>query len=108
MNSPAVKPVDGLYRPAEAAAYLAMSTKQLRGHVQDGAIRYIVTGRGDKRPRIAFAKSDLDEFIERRARVQPCLSTSRGSLRSTNMTSGTEVIDFAAQRKPPIAARPRR
>jgi hypothetical protein len=43
-------------RLADAAAYLAMSTKLLRVHVQDGAIRYIVIGRSDRRRRTAFAQ----------------------------------------------------
>src|SRR5215831_10312122 len=99
---------DGLYKATEAASYLAMSTKQLRGHVHDGAIRFIVTGRGDRRPRIAFARSDLDEFIERRARVQPCPSTSRRVRPSTSTIFGTAVIDFSARQRPPTSAKPNR
>ena len=81
----------------EAAEALKISVKTLRGHVRDGAIRYIVTGRGKKRPGIAFAQSDLEEFEERQRRrsAPPCQSGKTNVQDSTSTISGGEVIAFS-------------
>lgn len=55
----------------EAAAELKISVKTLRGHVKDGAIRYIVTGRGTKRLMIAFDPADILLFQYEQAGGRP-------------------------------------
>jgi hypothetical protein len=94
-----------LLSPTEAAAELKITLKTLRGHVADGSIAFVITGRGKKRPRYAFAKVDLDAFEEaRRRRRLPaegrkqCRSTAREALNSTVTTSGGEVVAFSALR----------
>mgnify|MGYP000533564334 CR=1 FL=1 len=65
-----------LLSPDEAAAGLRISRKTLRGHVKDGTLRYVIIGRGTKRPRIAFTPADRAEFEDRqRRRNAPCPST---------------------------------
>jgi excisionase family DNA binding protein len=67
-----------LRTPQEAAARLRCSQRTLRAHVRAGALRYVIIGRGTKRPRRGFTDADLDEFIERQTRRDaPCLSTGR-------------------------------
>src|SRR5215831_7084198 len=56
-------PLDGLRTPAEAARKLRCSVKTLRAHVAAGDLRYVIIGKGTKRPRIRFTAADLDEFI---------------------------------------------
>lgn len=90
----------------EAATELRISVKVLRGHVKDGAIRYVVTGRGPKRPRISFDPADIEQFKEARKRWSaPCPSIVRKGTRSTTSTSSSEVIGFLARREQAIAAR---
>ncbi len=54
---------NGLRTPAEAAARLQISMKQLRAFVRSGELRYVNVGRGSKKPRIRFTDADLTEFI---------------------------------------------
>ena len=43
-----------LLSPKIAALRLGISTKTLKGHVDDGELRYINVGRGKKKPRRKF------------------------------------------------------
>jgi len=84
-----------LLSPKIAACRLGISTKTLKGHVDDGELRYINVGRGKKKTRRMFTGSDLDEFIERRGRRDvPCQSTNIKKVRSTTSTSSSKVIGF--------------
>lgn len=99
-----------LLTPKDAAAALNMSVKTLRGHVADGNIRYIVIGRGRKRPNIAFDDSDIAEFKDhqRRRRAPLCLSTRQKTHRSTATTSSSEVVAFMAQLEQLQSAKPKK
>src|SRR5258708_23651919 len=96
-----------LFNRKQAAKKLNISEDQLAGLVQDGELRYINVGRGQKRPRMRFADEDLDEFIARRRRREACLSGSPKTHRCTDMISGSEVIGFTAQRNARLAKKPR-
>jgi excisionase family DNA binding protein len=96
--------VSALLTPAEAARDLKISVRTLRGHVDDGAIRYIIVGRGKKRPRIAFAPADIEEFERQRRRrkakieTKPCRSIGRKARHTGITTSGSNVVAFSALR----------
>ena len=80
---------------AQAAAHLNITDEQVTAFVQDGTLPFINVGRGSKRPRYRFVRSDLDTFIEhRRQREAQCPSTNPNSRRSTHSTSVTVVSDF--------------
>lgn len=49
---------------SEAAKVLNVSVRTLRGHVRDGAIPYVAIGRGLRRPKKAFMRSDISTFIQ--------------------------------------------
>jgi hypothetical protein len=71
-----------LHTPNEAAARLRCSRKTLNAHVRSGALRYVLIGRGTKRPRRMFTDADLDEFIERQRRMAvPCPSIAQKARR---------------------------
>jgi excisionase family DNA binding protein len=91
----------------EAAKWLKITEDQLAALVHDGEISYINTGRGKKRPRRRFAEEDLEEFKARRRRREVCLSGNPKTRRSTDMTSGSAVIGFTAQRNARLAKKPR-
>jgi hypothetical protein len=92
-----MEPEGQLLSLPKAAEHLGLSDKTLREHVRAGDIRYVLIGQGRKRKHRMFASEDLAEFVEsRRRRDAKCQSTSPLSRRSTNMTSGSKVIDFAA------------
>lgn len=55
-----------LLTPAEAAAVLNVSEKQLGFLVRAGEIPYVNIGLGEKRERRRFDAADIDAFIERR------------------------------------------
>jgi hypothetical protein len=105
---------DGLYSLAEAAAYLTIAVRTLRGHVKDGTISYVVTGRGKKRPAYAFAQADLDAFEEQRRRrripivSRACPSSGRPAASTTITTSGSGVIAFTELRARRASATPKR
>ena len=101
---------NGLRTPAEAAARLQISAKQLRAFVRSGELRYVNVGRGSKKPRIRFTDADLTEFIAARTRRNnpPCPSTARKTRRTTFMTSSSEVIGFQARRNARAAEKPKR
>ncbi len=86
---------DQLLTPTQAAELLGISTKTLREHVRSGEIAVISTGCGMKRPRVAYAASDIQDFINRR-RTRLCQSTNTKTARSTNTTFNSGVIAFAA------------
>lgn len=106
----------GLLTPAQAAKALTIKPRTLREHVKDGTITYVITGRGKKRPRIAFAQSDLDAFEEdRRRRNLPivetrepsCPSTGRAKAHSIITTSGSTVVAFSDLQKRRAGATPK-
>lgn len=90
---------------AEAAAALGISAKTLRGHVKDGQITYIATGRGTKKMRRMFDACDLEAFLERRRRTDTCPSISQRGRRTTILTSSGPVADFTVLREQRRAAR---
>jgi hypothetical protein len=86
-----------LFSLRQAARKLGMSTKTLKGHADDGEIRYINTARGKKHRRMMFTEADIEEFIERRARREvPCLSIATRKAHSTTSISKSKVIAFTA------------
>jgi hypothetical protein len=92
----------GLLTAAQAAAKLGCSIKTLNGHITSGAIGYVITGHGTKRPRKMFTDADLDQFIAAQTRKDsPCPSTASRARHSGTSTSSGAVIDFTAPRKPP-------
>ncbi|UHD47411.1 helix-turn-helix domain-containing protein [Aureimonas altamirensis] len=88
----------GLLRPNEVAAYLAISTRQLRDLTRAGSIRYTNVGLQDRETR-RYAPEDLVAFIEERR----CQFSSALAPRSTRTTLAGEVIDFTIP--PPIHVR---
>jgi hypothetical protein len=91
---------DGLRTMREAAAKLACSIKTLKAHVAAGAIGYVVTGHGSKRPRRMFTDADINAFIANQTRKDSpaCPSTATRARRSGNSISNAEVIAFTARR----------
>ena len=88
----------------EAATYLSTTDEQVIAFVRGGALAYVNIGRGAKRARYRFTKSDLDAFIEqRRQREVQCLSTKKPTRRISNSTSSTVVGDFLGLRAAQIA-----
>src|SRR4051794_2817674 len=53
----------GLLTAAQAAAKLNCSIKTLNGHVKACELKYVIIGRGSKRPRRMFTDADLVQFI---------------------------------------------
>src|SRR5262245_18588718 len=95
------EPSVGLRTPAEAARKLHCSIKTLNGHVAAGDLRYVIIGKGMKRPRRMFADDDLDEFITTQSRKDvPCPSTRTRARHTSNLISSGEVIAFTAQPRP--------
>src|SRR5439155_18085640 len=90
---------DGLRTPREAAAKLRCSTKMLQGHVTSGALRYIQTGLGTRRPRRMFTDADLAAFVANQTRKDSpaCPSTKVRIRPTTSSTSNGEVIAFTAR-----------
>src|SRR5688500_5750229 len=99
----------GLITMREAAARLRCSPKTLNAHIRSGALRYVITGAGAKRPRRMFTDADLDEFIEGQTRRDaPCQSIARKKARrSTTTISKSTVLDFTALRDAATAGRPK-
>jgi hypothetical protein len=104
-------PQEGLRTADEAAAKLRCSIKTLRGHVRSGALRYVVTGHGIKRPHKMFTDADIDEFIANQTRKEApasCPSLRTPARRSSGTTSRSEVIAFSARPNARTAAKPKR
>jgi hypothetical protein len=94
---------DGLKTAAQAATKLNCSIKTLNAHVAAGDLRYVIIGKGTKRPHRMYAAADLDEFIANQTRkVTPACPSTAGRARHTGTSiSGAEVIDFRLPRKQP-------
>ena len=108
--APALLP-DGLRTPAEAARKLRCSIKTLRAHVAASDLRYVIIGKGTKRPRIRFAPADLDEFITNQTRKDvacPPTSPKTAARRISTTTSKCEVIGFTARRNARRGAKPKK
>jgi hypothetical protein len=105
-----IRPPDGLHTASEAAAKLRCSIKTLNGHIDSGALGYVIIGHGTKRPRRMFTDAALDAFIANQTRkdVPSCPSTRTRVRHSGNSTSGGEVIAFTAQPKPRPDAKPKK
>ena len=103
-------PPDGLYTASEAAAKLRCSTKTLAGHVALGALRYVQTGHGTRRPRRMFTEADLDAFIANQTRQDSpaCASTKTRVRPTTSSTSNGEVIAFTARQNAQPSGKRRR
>jgi len=102
---------DGLRTPAEAARKLGCSVKTLRAHVAAGDLRYVIIGKGTKRPRRMFADPDLNEFIANQTRKDvPCPSTriETAARRSSISISKSKVIGFMEARNRRRDAKPKR
>ncbi|WP_210011378.1 helix-turn-helix domain-containing protein [Neorhizobium galegae] len=96
-----------LLTPAEAAAMLTISVKVLREHVDAGEIAFIPKGSGKKRPRMAFDRKDILDFINRR-RMRKCPPTSPKTRRITTSTSNLGVIGFMERREKLLAEKRKR
>jgi hypothetical protein len=96
----------GLLTAAQAAVKLNCSVKTLNGHVKACELKYVIIGRGTKRPRKMFTDADLDQFIANQTReALPCPSPASRARHTGISTSKCEVIDFAGPRKPPTGAK---
>jgi excisionase family DNA binding protein len=103
---PGIADEAGLLMIDQAAAYLNVTEDQVAGFVQDGELSYINMGRGKKRARYRFTKSDLDAFIEQRRRREVfCQSTNPKSRRSTTTPSRSVVVGFTARRNARLAGK---
>jgi hypothetical protein len=109
-HKPRVLVPDGLLTLAQAAGRLGCSIKTLKGHVESGALGYVVIGHGSKRPRKMFTAADLDAFITNQTRKDSpiCPSTKTRARLSSTSTSSSEVIAFTARRGARPGARRRR
>ena len=83
----ALRPLDGLRTPAEAAAKLRCSIKTLNGHVAAGVLKYVSIGHGTKRPRKMFTDADLDTFIAAQTREAFAMSVYRPAKRHTGIST---------------------
>ena len=102
-------PDGGLQTAAQAAAKLNCSTKTLNAHVAAGDLRYVIIGKGTKRPRRMFSVADLDNFIANQTRKEPpCLSDATRGRRSGSTTSKSEIIAFSGVQKRRRDAKPKR
>jgi hypothetical protein len=90
---------DGLRTLREGAERLGCSVKTLQGHIASGALKYVVTGHGNKRPRKMLTDADLDDFIANQTRKDvPCPSTRPVDRRISTSISKSVVIGFTARR----------
>jgi hypothetical protein len=103
-------PPDGLRTPDEAARKLRCSVKTLNAHVAAGDLRYVIIGKGTKRPRRMFTDADLDAFIANQTRKDSpaCRSIASRVRRSGTSNSESEVIAFTAQPRPRTSAKPKK
>jgi hypothetical protein len=82
-----------LLAPADAAAWLGISDRQLRALTCSGAIRYVNIGLGAKREARRYDPADLAEFMEERR----CQSSRGQERKPTRTISGGQVLDFRAR-----------
>src|SRR5215470_708677 len=104
-------PPDGLLTSAEAARKLRCSIKTLNAHVAAGDLRYVIIGKGTKRPRRMYVAADLDAFIANQTRKDvPCPPTgpTTAARRISTTTSKCEVIGFTARRNARRAVKPKK
>ncbi len=85
-----------LLTPKDAAARLAISVQQLKDLTDDGLLRWVNIGRGNKRPTRRYTEVDLDEFIERRS--TRCQSIKKQVAKPIRMTSSYAAVDLQAIR----------
>ncbi|MCV0379031.1 MAG: helix-turn-helix domain-containing protein [Nitratireductor sp.] len=85
-----------LMTPAEAAAQLGISSRQLRDLTTDGEIPFVNIGRGERATR-RYDPIDIAAFIMARKKTA-CPSISAPAHRSTATTSAVVGIDFQARR----------
>jgi excisionase family DNA binding protein len=86
---------DPLLTPKETAAVLRVSLDTLDGIVADGDLVFVNVGRGVRKPRRMFARSDIDGFINRRKRRrQPCISTKGTARKSGRLKSGSRASNI--------------
>ncbi|MFG1244899.1 helix-turn-helix domain-containing protein [Xanthobacter sp. DSM 14520] len=86
-----------LFSVAEAAEYLGISEKTLRGHIMDGNITYILIGRGTVKKRRMFATEDLERFKESRRRREIPFTVVRRNCRRGTSSESEELIGFSAR-----------
>jgi Helix-turn-helix domain len=100
----------GLLTAAQAAARLGCSIKTLKGHVATNGLKYVIVGHGKKRPRMMFAPSDLDVFIEAQTQQKdsPCPSSAPRARVTGTSISGTKVIAFTHQPRPQSGVKPKK
>jgi len=114
LDSPARKPrqspPDGLKTAAQAAAKFGCSIKTLNGHVAAGDLRYVIIGKGTKRPHKMFTDADLNDFIANQTRTgsPACRSIASRVRRSGTSNFESEVIAFTGQPRPRPGAKPKR
>jgi excisionase family DNA binding protein len=82
---------------AEVADELRCTPRHVRDLVNSGAIAFIKTGTGAKRPRTAIARVDFEAYIERN-RGRSCQSTNQKLVLSTTSTSRSGEVGFTALR----------
>jgi hypothetical protein len=100
---------DGLRTSDEAARKLGCSTKTLNGHVAAGDLRYVIIGKGKKRPRRMFTDADINEFVSSQTRKEPpCLSDATRGRRSGSTTSKSEIVAFSALQRRRRDVKPKR
>jgi hypothetical protein len=101
-RSPRARPPDGLKTLQEGAAKLGCSIKTLNGHLASGALRYVITGHGTKRPRKMLTDADLDTFIENQTRKDSpaCQSSATRARHTGGSTFSSTVVAFSAQPRP--------
>ena len=102
----------------EAAERMAISEKHLLAFVKNGSIPFLNVGLGGVRPSYRFRPEALDAWERQREQWQESAKQGCSSVkerRSSNTTSASQVLDFAALRaaqkgeKPkPLSARKRR
>jgi excisionase family DNA binding protein len=90
----------------QAAVRLNIAERTLREHMRTGAIKFVDVGHGRSRSAPRFTPPDITEFQERQ-RGQQWPSTSAQVRRTTNTSSSTEVLDFAALRAARASAKPK-
>src|SRR5262245_52645807 len=105
-----VPPPDGLLTLAEVARRLRCSEKTLRAHLDAGDLRYVIIGKGTKRPRKMIAPADLDDFIANQTRKDSpvCRYIASRARRSSTSNSASEVIAFTGQPRPRPGAKPKK
>ena len=96
----------------EAAERLGVSAKTLRRHINNGRLRYLSVGLGERRQAYWMEPSDLDAFKEaigrRNSEAGQCRSTAQTTRNIINMTSNYGDTGFTALRSARQSERPKR